>query len=98
MNLVKPDTVDSRQNPHGWHAQAVTLEGGATAPNDFCIKSVNSAPPVAISIGDNTMEVNVKLNALPVSPENVRAAVGFIIEADSACATGLAVQLVTSSE
>ncbi len=89
--------VDSRQNPHGWHAHVVTVQGGATAPNDLCIKSVDSAPPVGISMEDNTLEVQVRRSGLPFAPESIKAAVGFIIRADTGCVSGLAVELVTSS-
>lgn len=89
--------VDSTQNPLGWHAHVVTLQGGATAPNDLCIKSVDSAPRVGISLDDNSLEVRVHRSDLPYAPGSVKAAVGFIIEADTGCASGLAVKLVTSS-
>jgi hypothetical protein len=87
--------VDSRQNPQGWHAHVVTLQGGATAPNDLCIKSVDSAPRVGISLDDNTLEVRVHQSDLPFAPASVKAAAGFIIQADSGCGSGLAVELVT---
>ncbi len=89
--------VDSTQNPQGWHAHVVTLQGGATAPNDLCIKSVDSAPRVGISMEDNTLEVRVHGSDLPWAPGRVKAAAGFIIQADTGCASGLAVELITSS-
>lgn len=89
--------VDSKQNPHGWHAHVVTLQGGATAPNDLCIKSVDSAPRVGISMDDNTLEVTVRRSDLPLALESIKAAVGFVIQSDTGCASGLAVELVTSS-
>jgi hypothetical protein len=89
--------VDSTQNPHGWHAHVVTLQGGATAPNDLCIKSVDSAPHVGLSLDDNTFEVTVHRSDLAWVPNSVKAAVGFIIQADSGCGSALAVELITSS-
>jgi hypothetical protein len=89
--------VDSKQNPHGWHAHVVTLEGGATAPNDLCIKSVDSAPRVGITMDDNTLAVAVRRSVLPWAPDSVKGAAGFIINADTGCASGLAVELVASS-
>src|SRR5438093_11590144 len=58
---------DSRQNPRAWHAHTVTLSGGATAPNDFCLASINSAPTAGISILGKTMRVNVRKSKLPVA-------------------------------
>jgi hypothetical protein len=89
--------VDSTQNPTGWHAHVVTLQGGATAPNDLCIKSVDSAPHVGISLDDSSLEVTVHRSDLPWAPGSAKAAAGFIIQADAGCASGLAVELVTSS-
>jgi hypothetical protein len=89
--------VDSTQNPTGWHAHVVTLQGGVTAPNDLCVKSVDSAPHVGISMGDNTLEVTVHRSDLPWVPGSIKAAAGFIINSDAGCASGLAVELVTSS-
>src|SRR5438034_9655353 len=48
---------DSQQNPRAWHAHTVTLTSGATAPNDFCLASINSAPTAGISILGKTMRV-----------------------------------------
>jgi hypothetical protein len=89
--------VDSTQNPTGWHAHVVTLQGGATSPNDLCIKSVDLAPHVGISLDDNKLEVVVHRSDLPWAPASVKAAAGFIIAADSGCGSRLAVELVTSS-
>jgi hypothetical protein len=89
--------IDSTQNPTGWHAHVVTLEGGATGPNDLCIKSVDSAPRVGISMRDNNLDVHVRQSDLPFESQTIQAAAGFIINADAGCASGLAVELVTSS-
>jgi hypothetical protein len=85
---------DSRQNPDSWHAHTATVSGGATPPNDFCVVSIDSAPTAGIQIHGNTMKVNVQDWKLPVAPEDFDAAAGFTLEADSACASGLAVRLV----
>lgn len=87
--------VDSIQNPRGWHAHAVTLTGGATAPNDFCIKSIDSAPLVRFSIDGHTMRVRVKPSDLPEPADHLTAAAGFTIQRDTNCASGLAVRLST---
>src|SRR5260370_28262681 len=39
---------DSLQNPAGWHAHTATLAGGATAPHDFCVASIDSTPTAGI--------------------------------------------------
>jgi hypothetical protein len=85
---------DSHQNPDAWHAHTATLGGGATAPNDFCVLSIDSTPTAGIVIQGNTMRVNVALRDLPVAPSAFDAAVGFTIEGDHACASGLAVRVV----
>lgn len=85
---------DSHQNPAGWHAHTATLAGGATAPNDFCVASIDSTPTAGIQIHGNTMDVNVRADQLPVTPSAFDAAVGFTIQPDSACASGLAVRTI----
>jgi hypothetical protein len=87
---------DSHQNPDSWHAHTATLAGGATPPNDFCVASIDSSPTAGIQIHDDTMVVNVRSGALPVSPSAIDAAVGFTIQPDSACGSGLAVRLVAT--
>jgi hypothetical protein len=86
---------DSHQNPRAWHAHTVTLSGGATAPNDFCLASINSTPTAGISILGKTMRVNVRKSKLPVAPQAFDLATGFTVQHDSACASGLAVRVST---
>lgn len=86
---------DSHQNPDAWHAHTAILTDGASAPNDFCIVSIDSAPTVGIAIHGTTMTVNVGLDALPVDPSDFDAAVGFTIQPDSACTSDLAVRIVS---
>ena len=85
---------DSHQNPDAWHAHTVTVSGGATPPNDFCLVSIDSTPTAGIQIHGNTMDVNVRMSALPEAPSAFNAAAGFTLEQDPACASGLAVRLV----
>lgn len=86
---------DSHQNPRGWHAHTVTLSGGATAPNDFCLASIDSSPTAGISIHGKTMRVNVRTSKLPVAPGAFDAATGFTVQHEAACASGLAVRAST---
>ena len=86
---------DSHQNPRAWHAHTVTLSGGATAPNDFCLVAINSAPTAGISIFGKTMRVNVRKSKLPVAPQAFDLATGFTVQHDAACASGLAVRVST---
>jgi hypothetical protein len=85
---------DSHQNPDAWHAHTATLGGGATAPNDFCVLSIDSSPTAGIVIRGDQMQVNIGLDDLPVDPSAFDAAVGFTIEPDTACGSGLAVRVV----
>lgn len=86
---------DSHQNPNSWHGHTARLTGGATSPHDFCVASIDSTPTAGISIHGATMNVNVRKSSLPVAPEAFDAAVGFTIQPDAACASGLAVQIST---
>jgi hypothetical protein len=82
---------DSHQNPDAWHAHTVTLAAGASAPNDFCLASIDSTPTAGIQVHGSTMTVNVRRSELPAAAEAFDAAVGFTLEPDAACASGLAV-------
>jgi hypothetical protein len=86
---------DSHQNPRGWHAHTVTLSGGATAPNDFCLASIDSSPTAGISIHGKTMKVNVRASKLPVAASAFDLATGFTLQHDTACTSGLGVQAST---
>jgi hypothetical protein len=87
---------DSNQRPDSWHLHTVTLTGGATAPNDFCLVSVDSTPTAGIAIDGNVMTINVSASRLPVSVGALDAAVGFTVHGgDAGCATGLAVRVRT---
>lgn len=85
---------DSNQNPNSWHGHTATLSGGATPPNDFCVASIDSTPTAGIRIQDDTMTVNVRADELPVAASAFDAAVGFTIQPDAACASGLAVRTI----
>ena len=86
---------DSRQNPNGWHAHTVTLATGATAPHDFCLASIDSSPTAGIQLHGKTMRVNVRARALPFAVSAIDTAVGFTVQHDVACASGLAVVVST---
>ena len=86
---------DSRQNPNGWHAHTVTLATGATAPNEFCLASIDSSPNAGIQVHGKTMRVNVRARVLPLAASAVDTAVGFTLQQDSACTSGLAVRIST---
>jgi hypothetical protein len=88
---------DSNQNPDGWHAHTVTLAGGATPPNDFCLTGITSTPTAGIQIDGSELRVNVATRDLPFATQAIDAAVGFTVHQDSACsATGLAVRVRTA--
>ena len=86
---------DSKQNPDAWHAHTVTLAGGQTAPNDFCIVSIDTSPTAGIQIQKNTMNVSVQQSDLPTTTSAVNAITGFTVQADGACGSGLAVLIST---
>lgn len=85
---------DSHQNPDSWHAHTVSLSFGDGNPN-FCVESIDSTPTAGISISGSNMKVNVGIDKLPFAPEDVDAAVGFVINPSSECTTtGLGVDVV----
>ena len=93
---------DSNQRPDSWHLHTVQLAGGATAPNDFCLVSVNSTPTAGIAIQGDTMTINVAASKLPdagngpISVGALDAAVGFTVHGgDAGCVTGLGVRVRT---
>lgn len=86
---------DSHQNPRAWHAHTVTLAGGATAPNDFCLAGINSSPTAGIAIQGATVTVNARGSALPVPAAAIDTAVGFTVQADAACSSHLGVRVST---
>jgi len=86
---------DSNQNPNAWHAHTATLAGGATAPHDFCVASIDTTPTAGIQIHGSTMDVNVQKSKLPFALADFDVAVGFTVQGDGACASGLAVQIST---
>ena len=95
--VIHPSFVDSRQQPNGWHVHTVTLSGGATSPNDFCVASVDSAPTAGIDINGNTLTLNIRQSNLPSGETSatLSAVVGFTLQSDAGCASGLAVQINT---
>jgi hypothetical protein len=93
---------DSNQRPDSWHLHTVQLAGGATAPNDFCLVSVNSTPTAGIAIQGSSMTINLAASNLPdagdgpISVGDLDAAVGFTVHGgDAGCATGLGVRVRT---
>jgi len=91
--VIHPTFKDSNQRPLGWHAHIVSLEGGATAPHDFCVKSVDSAPITAIHLLGN--QIKVLADQLPPgeTASTLNAVAGFTMQNDNACASKLAVQI-----
>ena len=85
---------DSHQDPDSWHLHTATLSGGASAPNDFCVASIDATPTAGIEIHEDTMDVNVRSDQLPFAADVVDAAVGFTIQPDSGCSSGLAVRTI----
>ncbi len=86
---------DSNQRPDSWHLHTVTLGGGATAPNDLCLVSVDSTPTGGIAIDGNSMTVNVAASRLPVPVGALDGAAGFTVHGDDNCASGFGVRVRT---
>ncbi len=94
---IHPTFKDSTQNPHLWHTHTVTLTGGATTPNDFCVVSVDSSPTAGIAITGSSMTVNIAQSDLPTgeTPSSLSAVVGFSLQSDTGCTSTLAVLIYT---
>ena len=88
---------DSNQRPDSWHIHTATLTGGATAPQDFCVASIDSTPTAGINIQGSTISINIKTDKLPFSVSDIDGAVGFTIDGDAGtgCALGLAVTILS---
>lgn len=86
---------DSNQNPDSWHTHVATLSAGAGAA-DFCVASIDATPTAGISIKGSTISINVKQSDLPFSVSEVDGAVGFVIDPEAACASGLGVSVLAS--
>ncbi len=86
---------DHRLPAKKWHAHTVTLAGGAMAPNDFCVASIDSNPMAAIQIHRQTLRVNVQSKRLPIAVSAIDSAVGFTLQNDTGCASGKAVRTST---
>ena len=85
---------DSNQNPDAWHAHTATLTTGQNGHN-FCVASIDSTPNAGIKISGNSMSINVQTSKLPFAGGDVDGAVGFVINPEAACASGLAVDVTT---
>lgn len=78
-----------------WHTHIMSISGGQTYPNDYCIASIGYSPDARISLTGNTLSVQISRGLLPFAPEEYSMAVGFILQPDSGCKSGLAMQIST---
>jgi hypothetical protein len=83
------------QSPIIWHAHRMILTGGQTYPHDYCVDLIDqtSLPNVQISTIENIMNVQVFRDQIPFAPESFNAAVGFTLQHDLGCHSGLAMQI-----
>ena len=83
---------DSHQNPDAWHAHTASLTTG-TGDSNFCVASINSTPEAGISTIGNTQTLRINVGDLSVDVSELDGAVGFTINPDALCGSGLGVQL-----
>jgi len=83
---------DSHQNPDAWHVHTATLES-STGISDFCVVSINTTPEAGISTIKNTQTLRINVGDLAVDVSDLDAAVGFTINPEAGCSSGLGVQL-----
>lgn len=83
------------QSPNIWYAQRMMLSGGQTYPHDYCVDLIDQTPlpNVQISTMGNMMNVQVFRDQIPFAPESFNAAVGFTLQRDIGCHSGLAMQI-----
>ncbi len=82
---------DSAQNPDGWHVHSVLL-GGTPSVSNACILGASPDTNAGISIQGNTINVNVRNSEFTSSLSGT--VVGFSVVQDSACGSGLGVDIV----
>lgn len=83
------------QSPNTWQAHRMILTGGQIYPHDYCIASMdqNPLPNVQIAVMGNTINIQVFRDQLPFAPESFSTAVGFTLQHDVGCNSGLAMQI-----
>jgi len=88
---------DSNQNPDSWHVHTATLVPGI-GDSDFCVGSIDSTPESGITIQGNVIQLDINTAKLPVPVADIDGAVGFTINGNSACGSGLGVKLTGPAE
>lgn len=89
---IHPTFRDSAQNPDSWHMHAAQLTAGVNG-HDFCIDSFFTNPQGGISIKGDKMSINVQNAQMPFAASDIDGAVGFVVNPETGCNAGLAVDL-----
>lgn len=92
---IHPDFRDSAQNPDSWHLHAAQL-AAPVGDHDFCIDSFLPNPQGGISIQGDQMTVNLENSQMPFATSDIDGAVGFVVNPQEGCGTGLAVDVTAA--
>ena len=93
--IIHPLTsLDSIQNPYGWHVHDITLTSGATKLHELCIGSIDSTPDTILSINGKEINVSIEKFNLPIgeTPDNLNMFSAFTLHKDTKCNSGFAVK------
>ncbi len=91
---IHPTFRDSSQNPDSWHLHAAQL-ADPIGEHTFCIDSFFPNPQGGISIKNNKMSINIQNSKMPFATAEIDGAVGFVVNPQEGCGTGLAVDVTS---
>ena len=91
---IHPTFRDSSQNPDSWHLHAAQLTE-PVGEHNFCIDSFFPNPQGGISIKNNKMSINIQNSKMPFATAEIDGAVGFVVNLQEGCRTGLAVDVTS---
>ena len=92
---IHPTFRDSAQNPDSWHMHAAQLAAGVNG-HTFCIDSFFTNPVGGITIVGSKITVKVQNSLMPFATSDIDGAVGFVVNPESGCGAGLAVDITGS--
>ena len=93
---IHPTFRDSSQNPDSWHLHAAQLANDLIGGHSFCIDSFFPNPQGGISIKNNKMNINIQNSKMPFVTTEIDGAVGFVVNPQEGCGTGLAVDVTSA--
>lgn len=78
----------------GWRVYTLEFSGGQSFPHDFCVSAIQPiAPTVQIGVIGNQVVAQLQRMSLFIQPAAFDAAIGFSLQIDIHCSTGLGLQI-----